>query len=95
MKNRFKRYDIVEIKWLDSHSHSGWMIPSEVKKWIKDADKQFIIQSVGYFIQEDAKFLRIAQAHDEQGLNPEGQGDDNLDALFAIAKSAIISIKKK
>ncbi len=93
-KNKYKKYDILEIVWLDSHGGGGWKTPSEVEKWIERAKTNFIIKSVGYFIHEDNDFLRIAQSYDNQILDPEGQGDNNIDGMFAIAKTAIKSIKK-
>lgn len=93
-KNQYKKYDILEIVWLDSHSGGGWKTPVEVKKWIEIAEANFTIKSIGYFIHEDNNFLRIAQSYDNQILDPEGQGDNNVDGVFAIAKTAIKSIKK-
>jgi len=91
---KYKKWDIVEVEWLDSHSGSGWKTPSEVKQWIEGAKDHFTILSVGYFLQEDENFFRICQSHDFQHLREEGEGDDNVDAIFAIAKTAIKSIKK-
>lgn len=93
-KNKYQKYDILEIVWLDSHSGGGWKTPEEVKQWIEKAKTSFTIKSIGYFIHEDNDFLRIAQSYDNQISDPEGFGDNNVDNVFAIAKTAIKSIKK-
>ena len=90
---KFKKGDVLEIIWLDSHSVGGWKTPYEVKEWIERAKTNFIINTIGYFWQEDENFLRIVQSYDKQNLNSEGQGDSNVDNIFAIAKTAIKSIK--
>ena len=90
---KYKKYDILEISWLDSHSRSGWTDPREVKAWIERANNNFIVKTIGYFFHEDDKFLRVCQSHDSQGQDKDGSGDDNKDALFAIAKSCIQDIK--
>lgn len=90
---KLNKYDILEITWLDSHSGGGWQSPSEVKEWIKNAEKDFIIKTVGYFIHEDKDFLRVAQSHDSQGQREDRQGD-NLDELFAIAKNCIVICRR-
>ena len=90
---RFKKYDIVEIEWLDSHSIGGWKSPKEVKDWIERANNDFLIKTLGYFVQEDKNFIRICQSYDSQHLNPDGERDDNKDNLFAVARKCIERIR--
>ena len=91
-KQKFKKYDVLEITWLDSHSSGGWKIPSDIEKWIDNARNDFNVKTVGYYFQEDDDFLRICQGHDNQSATQESK-EDNKDALFAVAKSCIKSIR--
>jgi len=89
---KLNKYDIIEITWLDSHSRHGWMSPSEVQEWIKDAKDKMTIKTIGYFIQQDKNFIRICQSHDFQHRK-ENSEDDNKDGLFAVTKSYISKIE--
>lgn len=90
-KTKYNKYDILEIVWLDSHSGGGWKTPNEIKQWITRASNDFIITTVGYYFHEDNDFIRICQSYDRQSIE---EGDGNKDALFAIAKPCIKSIKR-
>ncbi len=90
---KLNKYDCLEIIWLDSHTRNGWNNPLEVQKWIDEAVNTMTIKTVGYFFHEDKDFIRVCQSHDEQHRKINGEGDDNKDALFAIAKSCIKEIK--
>ena len=92
MKNKYKKYSILEVEWLDSHSNDHWISPSELKEWVEKADNLFRIKTLGYFIQEDKNFIRLAQTHDHQGLK-EGSIGDNMTGLFAVSKNDVKSIK--
>jgi len=92
-KQKLNKYDIVEITWLDSHCKSSWSKPHETRIWIDEAVNTMTIKTTGYFFHEDKDFIRICQSHDFQYLNTNGEGDDNKDALFAIARSCIKEIK--
>ena len=93
LKSKFNKYDCLEITWLDSHSKNGWVTPHNTQAWIDEAMNTMTIKTIGYFFHEDKDFIRICQSHDYQHLNTNGEGDDNKDALFAVAKSCIKEIK--
>lgn len=88
-----KLYDIIEVIWIDSHSASGWKVPSDIEKFIVGAQNDFTIKTMGYFFHEDKDFIRVCQSHDGQSKDINGSGKDSLDALFAIAKPCIKEIK--
>lgn len=91
---KYKRYDILEVEWLDSHTKGGWISPLDYKKWVAKADKLFLIKTIGYFVDEDENFLRLAMGHDNQKDYEDGQGEDNLDMCYAVAKKCIRKIRK-
>lgn len=92
-KQKLNKYDILEITWLDSHSRSGWMSPPEIQKWIDESKDIMELKTTGYFIHQDKDFIRICQSHDKQHKKIDGEGDDNKDAFFAVAKSCITRIE--
>ena len=89
---KFKKYDILEITWIDSHSGSGWHSPKEKENFIGDAKSNFTIKTLGYYFHEDKDFIRVAQGFDNQSIS-EGRNEDNLDSLMAVAKPCIRDIK--
>jgi len=92
-KSRYNKYDILEIVWLDSHSSGSWKVPSDFDEWVDSAKRDFLIHTVGYFVQEDENFIRLSMGHDNQSKNRDGEGRDNLDHGYAVVKPCIRSIK--
>lgn len=82
-----KKYDIIEVTWVDSHSDEGvWKDKREFEDWIIEGAQKAEVKTVGYFLQEDKDFIRICQSKD---------GGELLDSLFAIAKPCIKKIHVK
>lgn len=74
-----KKWDRVEIKWLDSTHTVGWM-PYE-EEGIDD--EQMYHQSVGYFLEENAKAIMIVQSYNTHYKN-------SIDAIMVIPKCSIL-----
>lgn len=79
------KWQIIEIKWIDSAHGHGWKYEDNV-----DLDDKYLNQiSVGYFFKETKKAITIVQSK-------SNDGDDkaNIDAVMTIPKIAIQKIKK-
>jgi len=51
--------DVYIIKWRDAHSNDHWLNVFEQINW---QDVDFVVTSVGFVINEDDKYLYIAQS---------------------------------
>ena len=80
-----KKYQIIEINWIDSTSTSGWKSSIECL-----GEPQIEHKSVGYILQETKKSITIFQSMSEYKLE---DGGVNIDAILSIPKVAITSKK--
>jgi len=55
-KNKFKKGDLLIIKWIDSYSNSRWYTDDEVDNWLED---KCIITSVGYLYVKTKRYIAI------------------------------------
>lgn len=63
---------IIYLKWVDSHSNSGWFTNDEMAAWSTDID--WYSDDVGYLVRETKTMLVFAQRHDPPvGANRQEQ----------------------
>ena len=56
-----KKYpSIIEVEWVDSHSHSGW---GTKKEYLKDVQSRTPIISVGFLFSETEDYLCLVQSY--------------------------------
>ena len=83
-----KKYQIIEIKWLDSLSTSGW----KKESLVKTSKERMIHKTIGYFITEDPQSILVIQSFN---LSSGPYKDDiYVDGIMEIPKKAIIRIRK-
>lgn len=82
---KYKKFDKLEIHWLDSLHTSGWKSEED----IKTSDKELEHTSVGYFMREDKRSIVLIQSY-QLGKD---DGDTNVDAIMEIPKCSILKIK--
>ena len=80
---RPKKYDKVEILWVDSESATGW---SEMDIILDNynIDGNLLVRSVGYLVKENKLFCTLVQSLDEK--------NNNIDNYITIP---VCSIQKK
>lgn len=88
--SEIKKYDIIEIKWLDAHHTSGWMCETEID-W-KFQEESFLHLTVGYFIKKTKTMIAVAQSFRE--LPKKSKDEGVIDSLMKIPLKAIIKIKR-
>jgi hypothetical protein len=85
MKNKFKKWDVIEILWIDSCHVNGW------NKDNFDYDKADLeFRTVGYFLKETKYSIVVVQSS-KRKTKDEGT---SIDALMEIPKVAIEKMKK-
>ena len=82
-----KKYQIIEILWLDSLHTSGWLKEKQVQVTSKE---RMTHRTVGYFLREDDKSILVIQSWNETDENEER----DVDAIMEIPKGAILKIRK-
>ena len=85
MKNKFKKWDIIEITWVDSCSMSGWQ-----KDHFDYAKKDLEFKTVGYFLKENPHSIVVVQSV-QRIQKPEGT---SVNSLMEIPKVAIEKMRK-
>lgn len=81
MRKQPKKYDIVEIIWLDAVGHDDtWKDPDE-----RLTEDDSLHKSTGYFIDSNDKFTHICRSY-----RPD---DGTMEAIFAIPTGCIQSIR--
>ena len=83
-KRELKKFDRIEIEWVDSLHNSGWIIESKVNL----SGKELLHKTLGYFLKEDKVSVIVFQSF-QINVDPK-----SLDALMEIPKVAIKKIKK-
>lgn len=78
---KFKK-DIYIIKWNDSYTHDKWV---DLEYAIKEFRKPIEIITTGYIIYRNKKCVVLVQSYD----------GSNVDGVFHIPMSTIVSIKKQ
>ena len=78
-----KRYQIIEIEWLDSMAASGWQKAADV---IPSPLEEISHKTLGYFFAENERSILVVQSR-RNDLK-------YLDGVFEIPKGCIIKIKK-
>jgi len=80
-----KKPTIYLIKWLDAQSDDGWVFYNTRPKI-----SSMIINSVGFIIDENKKYLKLALSW---GKNKNGE-NIQFNGTMAIPKESILSKKK-
>ena|ERR1035437_407460 len=80
-----KRYDKVEVFWIDSSHESKW---TDDKDYLEDKEETLDCRTCGYFLNKLTKCINIVQSHQEY-INKEGIR--SVDSLMQIP---IVSINK-
>ena len=78
-----KKYQIVEIEWLDSMAASGWQRTVDI---VSSPLEGMAHKTLGYFFTENKRSILVVQSR---------RNDlEFLDGVFEIPKGCIIKIKK-
>lgn len=86
--NRLKKWDKVQVEWIDSCGGSGWNHEDEFKQ---ENEKWLSIESVGYFLSKNKKSLTIVQ---NKQCQPKSTGHHSVDNYIQIPLVAITKTKK-
>lgn len=85
---KFKKYQLLEIDWIDSvHDDGSWKRESFFAE-DKDPDDGCCQKTAGYFLRETPKTLMVIQSRQLYENNPL------VDAMMQIPKVAISKIKE-
>jgi len=78
---KLKKYDKVELHWRDSHARPipTWQDESDI-----DIQEDYIIKTIGYFIEQDKTWLILCQ----------GYVDNQIQGEFRIPRQCIAEITK-
>ncbi len=87
MKSKLKKWDIIQIFWLDSMSTSGWKFEDNIDELTKD--KYLLHTSVGFFVKKEKYQIVIVQSK-----SADGEEKSNVAELLAIPIVCIKKIKK-
>lgn len=71
---------LEEVIWEDHYSLQGW---SSIEEKIKDAQRKYIVKSVGYRLYEDERVVALTQTYSEVS--------ENAAETMVILKSTIYS----
>lgn len=83
---KLKKWQMVEIDWLDSCHLSGWNRENNIDFARKDLEHK----SCGYFLKETDYSLSVIQSRKSDTSVP----NISVDALMEIPKVAILKIRK-
>ena len=84
---KIKKFQLVEIHWIDSLSVKGWHYEDDV---VDLTLPRFLLHStVGYFLRKDKHEIVVAQSK-----SADGDEKCNVGELFCIPVKAIKRIKK-
>ena len=84
-----KKYQIIEITWLDSLHLSGWQKGKNVQLTTLE---NMTHKTVGYFWAEDKKSIGVIQSFRKS--ETEEDTEEDIDAFMEIPKGTILKIKK-
>ena len=85
---KFKKWQIIEIFWLDSMSTSGWKFEDDIDNLTKDI--YLLHKSVGYFVKQDKHQIVIVQSKSN-----DQEPKSNIAELLSIPIVAVKHIKTK
>lgn len=80
-----KKRNIYYIKWIDSQSEDGWILCNH-----KNTINSMIIESIGFFIDENKDYIRLALS---VGQNENGE-NKQFNGTMSISKVSILKKKK-
>ena len=82
----YKKFDIIEIEWVDSQHTSGWIHESDYEFGLESIQHKMI----GYFLNETKYLVAVVQSY----CLKEYDGGHNIDSIMEIPKKFINKIKK-
>ncbi len=74
-----KKYQVVEVKWVDSASRDRW-------HELSDDDKPSEIRTVGFMVRKAKSHITVCHSYDEDG--------NDIIAAISIPRGCINSIKR-
>jgi len=87
---KFKKWDLIEINWVDSYMMHGWtpLNDSEI-----DVDHSLDHRSIGYYVGETNRQISIVQSSKtfEDFIS---ESETQVCGIFTIPKKAITKIRK-
>jgi lysophospholipid acyltransferase (LPLAT)-like uncharacterized protein len=85
---KFKKWQIIEIFWVDSMHTSRWTFEDEVEGLTKD--KYLLHATVGYFFRQDKHQIVVVQSKSN-----DGEEKSNVAEIMCIPLVAVKHIKIK
>jgi hypothetical protein len=86
--SKLKKWDTVEILWVDSYRTHGWIALNEANV---DEDCSLDHRTIGYFLGETARQISVCQSSKTDALlicEPETQ----VDSVMSIPKASVVRI---
>lgn len=83
----YKKYELLEITWLDSIHDSGWQ---KEDKFDGD-DKWLGHTTAGYYFGQSKNAIHVIQS---KSITPDSKGNRSIDSVMTIPKKCITNIKK-
>lgn len=84
---KLKKFDKVEVKWMDSNGDTGWT----KEDYYKDSEDAIEHFTCGYFLNYTKRAINVVLS---RSVWTDKKGLCNVDSLMQIPKVAILSIKK-
>lgn len=84
---KLKKWQIIEIDWLDSVHDNGWKFEDTAME--RAQDKFLKHKTIGYFLKETKQFIAVVQSKSN-----DGEDKSNVDAVMQIPKAVIKKIKR-
>lgn len=82
---RFRKWQVIEIDWVDSISRDRWAFEDDVE--LQDNDMYH--KTIGYFFRETKESINVVQSKTNNGRK-----ESSVLAVMTIPKVAIKKIKK-
>lgn len=82
---QLKKWQIIEISWIDSVHTNGWTFEDSARL----DDKFLRHKTIGYYFKETKLGLSVIQSKSD-----DGEDKANVDAIMTIPKVAVKKIKK-
>jgi hypothetical protein len=87
VKSKYKKWQPIEIFWLDSIHCSKWRYEEEADDLVDD--RYLHHKTIGYFFKETPVALSVIQSKSD-----DGEEKANIDAIMSIPKVAILKIRR-
>ena len=84
---KLKKFDKIEVEWMDSVHDSGWCKDDSYINDEKDVD----FKTTGYYLGETKRTIQIIQS---MGKGVDNKNRHSVDAMMQIPKRCILKIRK-